>query len=56
MDPSFEFQKTGDGLIFPGDSLPADGDIDETGEVVGEEYAKIEKTGDGEDRLALVDA
>lgn len=44
------------GVTLPKDDLREDGVIDADGGVVGEKYAKIEKTGEGEWRVVLVDA
>jgi len=44
------------GVTLPKDDLREEGIIDESGDLNGEKYAKIERTGDGEFRLTLVDA
>jgi hypothetical protein len=44
------------GVTLPKDDLRKEGVIDEPGELNGEKYAKIERTGDGEFRVTLVDA
>jgi len=44
------------GVTLPKDDLRKEGVIDESGELNGEKYAKIERTGDGEFRVTLVDA
>ena len=44
------------GVTLPKDHLRKEGAIDESGELNGEKYMKIERTGDGEFRITLVDS